>query len=47
MDDLRAAEGLHMLAVGDHEDGSKIIYDCVVRHRDSTATSQEQAPGPA
>jgi hypothetical protein len=33
MADLRAAEGLHMLAFGDHMDGSKVIFDCVARNQ--------------
>jgi len=43
MDELRAAEGLHMLAFGDHEDGSKIIYDCVVRHQERADAAQRDA----
>jgi hypothetical protein len=44
MADLRAAEGLHMLALGDHVDGSKVIFDCVARHQESTAAGHAQAP---
>jgi hypothetical protein len=44
MADLKAADGLHMLAFGDHADGSKVIYDCVARYQNSIPAGHAQAP---
>lgn len=37
MDDLRGAEGLRMLGFTDASDGSRVIYDLVVKHAESEA----------